>query len=80
MIKAQVVGKYLVYDIYSISKIVKCVCLSKLSSRILSMVDPSIIHGWKGLFVLMCSIKNPIDFGPRNGYFCPKTIFLLTKV
>ena len=40
------------------------------------MVDPSIIHGWKGLFVLMCSIKNLIDFGPRNGDFYPKNHFL----
>ena len=52
------------------------VCLSKLSSRILRMVDPSIIHDWKGLFVLMCNVKNPIDFYPRNGDFYPKNYFL----
>ena len=44
------------------------------------MVDPSIIHGWKGNFVLMCNVKNPIDFGPIKGYFYPKMWFPLYKV
>ena len=67
--------KHLTFSIF-----VKCVCLSKLSSQILSMVDSSVIHGWKGLFVMMCNVKNPIDFGPRNGHFYPKMWFPLYKV
>ena len=39
------------------------VCLSKLSSQRLCMVDPSVIHGWIADVDPVCNVKNPIDFG-----------------
>ena len=67
-------------NILPFSIFVKCACLSKLSSQILSIVDSSVINDWKGLFVLMCNVKKLYQFWSKKWVILPKkTIFLLNE-
>ena len=56
------------------------VCLCMLISRDVIIQLRWGLHQKMQNFSAVCNVKNPIDFGPRNGHFYPKMWFPLYKV
>ena len=69
-----------VYSLVIPMSVLVCVS-SSIASRGVRKSVMVYIHDWKDLFVLMCNVESPIDFGSRNEYFYKEKPFpYLTNV